>query len=173
MPEILRRREKSSASASITCGEAWCFRGDRFGETRGIIGDGLDVEGEGEALSVLSFGLLELRRRIFVKYVTPISSMRGLTKPFSAGLRQFFQPSPWRLGRVLCPCGRACYALSVCRMASSGIKGAVFLDFAPTAQQQANRGLFRYIWIYFVYYGLTAAVHILQVLPEQRHTVCH
>jgi hypothetical protein len=83
VPEILRRREKSSASASITCGEAWCFRGDRLGETRGIIGDGLDVEGEGEALSALSFGLLELRRRIFVKYVTLISSVGDSRSRFS------------------------------------------------------------------------------------------
>jgi hypothetical protein len=60
VPEILRRREKSSMSASIICGEACCFRGEVFGEARGFVGDALDVEGEDEAVT-FSFGLLELR----------------------------------------------------------------------------------------------------------------
>jgi len=57
VPEILRRQEKSSTSASIICGEASCFRGEVFGEAQGFMGDALDVEGEDEA-GTFSFGLL-------------------------------------------------------------------------------------------------------------------
>src|ERR1700734_3829245 len=114
---MLRRREKSSASASITWGEAWCFRGDWTGEVRDITGDVLDVEGGGEAtaLSTLSFGRLGLRRRVS-RYAKIILRGGVLTPQLSAGWRIFFQPN--LLDRVLCLCEKALNGLSVGREAS-------------------------------------------------------
>lgn len=61
MLDMLSRREKSSGSASRVCGEA----GLRVGDDLLGSGAALEVDGEegGRALSILSLGRVELRRR--------------------------------------------------------------------------------------------------------------
>jgi hypothetical protein len=90
------------------------------GETRGITGEALEVDGEGEGitLSTLSFGRLELRRRMSKKpnllYCKALALLSSAEKP------QFSQPNRWSPCRVLCPCARAWGGLSEGREAWSG-----------------------------------------------------